>query len=232
MGASDLYVLENLSCPLRGAMKFHLIYSGPLSASGNKSKLAEAHKIREKLHEQMKYLWDTHSRLQRLKRSARVPSDGGGVMFWDDPMGVSEKKELRPLKKDEVDLCAPIQRGDKAFVPLVRQSLSVTCSLDILFLRQEDPCSLVLQGGDLDNRVKTLFDALRMPEPNELDRHAPSNDITYCLLESDTLISGVSIVTDRLLFPRTLHPNEVHLVIHVDLTVTRVGQWNITLVGG
>jgi hypothetical protein len=36
------------------------------------------------------------------------------------------------------------------------------CSLQILFLRHDPPGS-VIHAGDLDNRVKTLIDALRMP---------------------------------------------------------------------
>jgi hypothetical protein len=53
----------------------------------------------------------------------------------------------------------------------------------------------------------------------------------YCLLESDTLISGFEVSTGRLLFPATKYPNEVHLVIQVEIKVLRVGEWNVCLVG-
>jgi hypothetical protein len=36
--------------------------------------------------------------------------------------------------------------------------------LNILFLRADIP-GKVVQSGDIDNRLKTLFDALRMPQP-------------------------------------------------------------------
>jgi hypothetical protein len=99
-------------------------------------------------------------------------------------------------------------------------------------LRQEDPGALVLQGGDIDNRVKTLFDALRNPEAS-VEKNYPQNQyLTYCLLESDTLISGFKISTGRLLFPQFDHPNEVHLLIEVEVRVLEVGTWNLPLVGG
>jgi hypothetical protein len=79
-----------------------------------------------------------------------------------------------------------------------------------MFLRQEDPGSLVLQGGDLDGRVKTLFDALRVPDVGVTEKHPQAQDPTYCLMENDTLISGFQVTTARLLMPETTHAHEVH----------------------
>jgi hypothetical protein len=43
--------------------------------------------------------------------------------------------------------------------------LSLACGLDILFLRRDMPgVPLIHSGGDIDNRLKTLFDALKIPE--------------------------------------------------------------------
>jgi hypothetical protein len=53
------------------------------------------------------------------------------------------------------------------YIPLIRKSLHLACALDIQFLRHEEPGLLVLQGGDLDGRLKTLFDAMRMPSARE-----------------------------------------------------------------
>ena len=79
--------------------------------------------------------------------------------------------------------------------------MSLSCALDIIFLRPEDPGSLVLQGGDLDGRMKTLFDALRIPSKQEEDASGitPADNPLQVLLESDTLISDLSIKTRRLL---------------------------------
>lgn len=49
------------------------------------------------------------------------------------------------------------------FVPLVREDWSLMCSISILFLRRDFPGS-VIQAGDIDNRIKTIIDALRIPK--------------------------------------------------------------------
>ena len=57
---------------------------------------------------------------------------------------------------------------------------------------QQDPGALISQGGDIDNRVKTLLDALRMPSGDEEARApSPGAGLLYCLMESDTLGSGL-----------------------------------------
>ena len=74
------------------------------------------------------------------------------------------------------------------------------------------------KGGDLDNRLKTLLDALRAPnDPQELPAGASpqsDEDPFYCLLEDDKLIIGLSVTNDRLLRP-TANPKHVVLLIHV-----------------
>ncbi len=126
------------------------------------------------------------------------------------------------------DLLTTIAVNSCEFLPLVRKSLSLNCEIDLLFLRQQDPGDLISQGGDIDNRVKTLLDALRVPDKDEDDRAPTAKEgLIYTLLESDTLVSRLNIDTDRLLFPQTDKPNEVHLVIEVTLNVLRVGPHNM-----
>lgn len=95
----------------------------------------------------------------------------------------------------------------------------MVCSLDILFLRRDEPGSLIESGGDIDNRIKVLFDALRMPTDNEIRGFTPEQDEVpfLCLLEDDVLIAEFKVTTDRLLTPTgSGHPNsDVQLVIHV-----------------
>jgi hypothetical protein len=105
--------------------------------------------------------------------------------------------------------------------------------LNILFLRREEPGSVVTQGGDIDNRLKTLFDALRIPlTAGELPTgFAPGPDEKpfHCLLESDALITQVGVVTDRLL---TLgDQSHVSLVIHAIVKPTIGTHENIALTG-
>jgi hypothetical protein len=229
----DKILLRNMSAPISGVMRFHLVYGGPLAATGNKSKPAEAKRIRDVLSPQLANLWSTHHALQMLKNSALVMSPGqAGLSMplspFDDGKRVQLARGLAP--QNFVDLCEPVAYGDKKYMPLVRKSLDLNCGISVLFLRQGDPGSLVNQGGDLDNRIKTLLDALKMPDRETHDSYASTLDMTYCLMESDSLASDLNVKTDRLLFPQTQYPNEVHLVIEVDVQVLRVGVWNVCLV--
>jgi len=79
-----------------------------------------------------------------------------------------------------------------------------------------------LRSGDIDNRLKTLFDALRIPEAGEnyhLNTKEAGETPFFCLLEDDKLITKVSVETDQLL--QFVTPdrsvNEVRLVITVTL---------------
>lgn len=213
-------------------MRFRLIYQGPLSGSGNSSKKPdEVRNIRDQFHPQLEYLWKSHTALQRLRRAAIVRKDGPAYQMKETPFSVERDIVNYPAREDEIDLTGPINEGESSYIPLVRKSLSLNCRLDILFLRHEDPGSLVFQGGDIDNRIKTLFDALRKPEPDVAQKHRQAHNPLYCLLESDTLISGFDVDTDRLLTPATNgRSNEVHLVVEVTIRVLRVGSWNISLI--
>lgn len=169
-------------------MRFHLVYHGPLSGSGNSPKPQQVRDLRDALHPQMKYLWETHTALRRLRQTAIVKKNPGGYLAVPDGPSIARDVDKYPARDDENDLCAPIVQRGRSYLPLVRKSLDLNCHLSINFLRQEDPGSLVLQGGDIDNRIKMLFDALRKPEQDVEERYPQQNDLTYCLMESDTLV--------------------------------------------
>lgn len=90
------------------------------------------------------------------------------------------------------------------FCPLVTEDAGVACALDILILRREEPFKLFNASGDVDGRVKTLLDGLRMPQQaGEIGEDVPSEDEKpfFCLLEDDNLIYELNATTDRLLLP-------------------------------
>src|SRR5690242_4992659 len=117
-------------------MRFYLVYSGPLRASGNKSKPEDVRTIRDKLHPQLELLWNSHAALRRLRVSARVPKDQNTALsYWtppDSPLFDHDPNER--LQEGFVDLCEPIGKGNNRYIPLVRKSLGLACSLDIMFL--------------------------------------------------------------------------------------------------
>lgn len=100
-------------------------------------------------------------------------------------------------------------------------------------LRPEEPGNLITAGGDIDNRLKTLLDALRYPKnANEIPVDVlPDVDENpfHCLLEDDNLITGLSVTTDRLLQPAG--PNAVELLIAVQINPTVMTHGNGFLIG-
>ena len=178
-------------------MEFRLTYEGPLkAATRDNSRMRDKHVIRKEFHKQLAELW----RVQRPLTDIGYPS------FLKSFSG-------------------RYARGGFNFLPLINKPFNLVCSLDILFLRRESPGELIKHGGDLDNRLKTLFDALRIPEINdELTDFSPSQeeDPFFCLLEDDALITNFQVTTDRLLTPlkSEQHPNEVFLAIKINTKLT------------
>jgi len=114
--------------------------------------------------------------------------------------------------------------GGFTFVPLIAESLQHVARLEVILLTPEEPGRAVTQGGDLDNRIKTLLDALRVPKvPSELpvgDQPASEEVPFYCLLEDDALVSNLSVVGDRLLRPVA---DRSHVVVMVRVIPERTG---------
>jgi hypothetical protein len=112
------------------------------------------------------------------------------------------------------------------FIPLVTEKQFLHCSIEILFLRHEDTGNLVFQGGDIDGRVKTIFDALRLPQIGELaaeEKPEADENPFFVLLEDDKLISQVAVSTEQLLLlpgTKQIRPNDAFLQIRVQLSPT------------
>lgn len=184
-------------------MEFTLHYRGDLKANrGPKDKQV----IRRHFHSQLKLLWQ------------QLP--------------LSEHRTLLGENQREGDVSIFKQVGNFNFAPLVCQKLNLVAELSITLLRPEAPGSLITQGGDIDNRLKTLFDALTMPiQASQIPQDdLPSVDETpfFCLLEDDNLIIKVSVATDRLLEP-CKSTSEVEMNVHVRARPTRQSWANMGL---
>jgi hypothetical protein len=119
------------------------------------------------------------------------------------------------------------------FVPLVTEELNLLCGLDILFLRSGRPGS-VIWPGDIDNRLKTLLDAMRIPEAAERYTEfppEPDEKPFFCLLEDDKLITKVSVDTDDMLDPlpnkATIDSADARLVITVSIRPYEFSPYNM-----
>jgi hypothetical protein len=189
-------------------MDFVLRYRGSLPANGGPK---EKHQIRRAVHAQ----------IQELCKQEPLLKEAIGERL---PEGVLKGREIevtRPLTA----MYYFVALGGFHFVPIIHRPHELVCAVDILFLRREKPGAIIQHGGDLDNRLKTLFDALRMPHnPSELSGVVPNavNDRMYCLLEEDSLITRVSVSTHQLLEPLAEgeHPSVVELLLHVTVQST------------
>lgn len=91
---------------------------------------------------------------------------------------------------------------------------------------------MLVRSGDIDGRLKTLFDALRIPTNlDETGGMGPQDGENpfYCLLEDDKLISEINVSTDQLLLlprEREVKANDAFLVIRVKVWPTKVAQFN------
>jgi hypothetical protein len=210
-------------------MKFTLTYDGSLPSSGNKPKNPDKWRIRQELHPQLKDLWATHPALRFVEDNKHFPKLGGGMLMQghhEHPGPILPIRTTLMEEREFINICEPINKHGAWFRPLVRESYALHCGLKIIFLRKEPP-GKVYQGGDIDGRIKTLFDALTMPQHKEqvigaVDRIDP----VYCLLEDDSMISGLEIQSERLLTDQNRSKDFVRLNIEVDVRVRQTTIYN------
>jgi hypothetical protein len=165
-------------------MRFRITYDGELKAAGNNNtRSAEKWAIRRALHPQLAELWEVDPALKGNALLYPVPPSSEALP--------AEERGKKGVQAQRDKLRTPIESGGHNCIPLVRHSWLLTCSLDILFLRKEGPGALISIGGDLDNRIKTLFDGLRMPTADEGRAEKADIDPLFCLLEDDALITDL-----------------------------------------
>jgi hypothetical protein len=211
---------------LEDAVQFRLTYEGPLFASRNADKPARAkHKqdIRRVFHRQLKELWMHTPHLAATPH----PQTGFLPQLPDLTFG-----EIFPIEYSRAKhLAERFKCGDYNLVPLVTEDLSLICGLDILLLRPGAP-GTILSSGDIDNRIKTLIDALKIPlEKDELGGHVPQDgeDPFYGLLQNDVLINHLAVETDRLLSPlaNNLDENDARVIVTVKVRPANVMLGNL-----
>jgi hypothetical protein len=203
-------------------MQFRLTYEGPLRPSGNNNRnTANKHAIRKALHPQLKRLWETDP---NLKEFGKTPCDAY-ISIGRPAKGPSTLEYLAQNR--------PLQ--DYKFVPLVCEELKLWCGLEILYLRPSPP-GKIFERGDIDNRLKTLFDALKRPtQLQELGQPYPSPSADenpfYVLLDDDALVAKLSLETDTMLEPLIggiPQESDARLILTVTVRPTLVTIANMT----
>lgn len=183
-----------------GWMQFRLTYTGPLYAvQDNDAKSRHKQEIRKVFHQQLKRLWEINPILQ-----------------------AHDKADFIKMHKTmQEHLAEEYSYNGYNFIPLVVPELFLLCDIKVLFLRPEEPGSLI-ESGDIDNRLKTIFDALRIPKTKGqlggYDSPEADEKPFYCLLPEDRLISGVSVETDILLEANaspTIHDSKLVITVNI-----------------
>jgi hypothetical protein len=197
-----------------GALKFSLKYRGPLASNGN---AREKHRIRREFHIQLRELWRTSELLRSVaEKEVECVDEGTGKTH--------EVPNLQWIGMHFVQY-------PYTFVPLVTRDLRLVCSLDIKFFRRSEPGELVKHGGDIDNRIKTLLDALSVPSKEQVVESVAREDekpFFYCLVEDDSLISGLCVETEKLILPPVenegKHDVQLDIEVQVSPTVPTIGN--------
>lgn len=185
-------------------MEFCLHYDGKLKSSDN---AAGKHRIRSAFHKQLK----------------SICTDTKFSLVFESNLSDTRKPDEKPLY---------IEHSGKRFWFLVSEHLRTVVDLDICLLVPHEVGAIVKNGGDIDNRVKTLFDALRVPsvasEIPGTDQFDYSDGGMYCLLQDDKLINKVSIQSFRDFDP--ISSDSVRCTIKVTTKITAALWGNLHFV--
>ena len=190
--------------PEEDGLKFHLTYAGPLKSTRGAD---HTHELRKHFHKQLRQLWAIHPSLK----------------VWCT-------KEHKLMSEE---LAEQYSRLGYKFVPLALESLNSLVALEIFFLREGIPGTM-LKSADLDARLKKLIDALRLPHnKDELGGYnlpAEGEEPFYCLMEDDKLVSNITISTDTLLEATApdgmISKNDARVLISVSLSRYAGGFWD------
>lgn len=200
-------------------MKFRMHYEGSLYAANGEPRDGQAdrrashkHAIRRAFHGQLMHLWAS----RRWLSENHMPWSMFGI-DRDNPLREGDYYEDK--KRLDEGLAQLHRVGNFGFVPLVCEQFKVLCAVKLLLLRRDQPGG-ILNARDLDNRLKVVFDALRMPKAlNEFDPNDTPEPM-FVLLQDDSLISSVQIETDNLLDPPDSAGKDdsyVRLLVEVDI---------------
>lgn len=202
------------------AVEFMLTHQGVLLSETNRSgevrraRAEHKHELRKAFHHQLKKWWDDLPYLAHPE-----PNQPGRTVLG---------RRYEQYGPDA--LGQRFARFGYNFVPLVLREMELLCSVEVLYLRAGRPGD-VLTPADIDNRLKTLFDALSMPrDASQVGKYTKPDDGEtpfYCLLEDDFVLTRASVEADLLLEPVKGDPNDARLVITVKICPARVTSLNL-----
>ena len=197
-------------------MELTLRYSGPLRSNADSK---EKHRIRLKLHDQLETLWSEDGRLKGIYEdwvSLQIAARKGPHFEVN-----------RPLKNPK-DLFWRFPLDGYNFIPLITHVHELHCHLRIRLYRKVGPEGVLFVGGDIDNRLKTLLDALQVPNDSAQVPRAEEGSNSpdewppiFCLLDDDRAVTKLSVESIKLLaqIPKEHTDLENYVEMEVDVTI-------------
>lgn len=234
---------SDLERDCEGLMRFKLTYSGkllshkPLDKHAKDVRAWHKHAIRRHFHPQLKRFWEGNhflkeARLNEGASHSQPPTMGGDYLIVTNPPLTMRDALQRRYKRN-------YGQFEYGWVPLAREEFALAVSLRILCLRRDGPGSVSI-SRDLDNRIKTLIDALTLPpdsqgEPQGRDGKAlPPNACEvpyfYVLMADDKLVTHLEVETDAVLEPDPNDPADqdfVRMVVSVEIRPHSVNAFNL-----
>jgi hypothetical protein len=188
-------------------LNIHLTYRGPLvTCSRSETRADEKARLRRHFSPQLERHWRMAPDLKDKSPDFLMEATIVRARFLEFIGGFPLNEYYKPFLE--------YQGGEAKyqFIPTIAHAQREQCDLEIRWLRNEETGAIYC-NGDIDGRLKTLFDALRMPHSIEEARLAdqPSGSC-YCLLEDDAMIRHLTIMTGRLL-EQMPNPTDIHMEI-------------------
>lgn len=122
--------------------------------------------------------------------------------------------------------------GGVKFFPLITPDLDLLAELDIQILHPE---LLETPKADIDNRMKTLLDALKRPQSqHEISENIDKDEVVYTLLDDDHLVTKMTINTSHLLYkeemPKKNRDYELLIIITVNIKASKGTPDNLAVI--
>jgi hypothetical protein len=130
---------------------------------------------------------------------------------------IYERDVLRESIRDHVQQTCVKEVAGAKFTSLANKVFGLHARIDVTMLSVGNAGIFSAAQGDIDNRLKTLFDALSIPpESQAASVRSTLPDLTVCLVEDDQLIREVRVRVGELLLP-VEDKSTVLVIVHATL---------------
>jgi hypothetical protein len=104
------------------------------------------------------------------------------------------------------------------YVALANRTFGLFAKIEVTLLSVGNSSIFANAQGDIDNRLKTIFDALSIPPESQASQIRDAlPDLTICLVDDDVLIRDVRVRSGELL----LSENDKDVLVLIDVTLVR-----------